>query len=184
MKSVLALDLAKSTGWAFGSPGGKPLSGVQKLGRPDSSRGTAFFNLRTWLNEQISVLQPDYICFEAPLVQIAGDRGNKADVPRMLIGLAAIVEEVAYSRKLFGNRVFDGHAQTCRKHFIGSGNLKGTVAKPLVARKCLDLGWVDKGGAKQFDRCDALCVWSWAAHKIDPDAFNSMTPLFSGVAAE
>jgi hypothetical protein len=47
---VLALDIASTTGWAFGKPGTKPFCGSILLAKPGTSRAGVHRAFRTWLD--------------------------------------------------------------------------------------------------------------------------------------
>lgn len=62
----LTLDLATNTGWAFGMPKAKPLSGCFTVPGADLGRfGLAFLG---WFRSKLSALQPSEVVFEAPIL--------------------------------------------------------------------------------------------------------------------
>jgi hypothetical protein len=40
--------------------------------------------------------------------------------------------------------------------------------KSLVYQRCLALGWIDAAELQDFDRSDALALWSFAEHALAP----------------
>lgn len=182
MTKILALDLATTTGWACGPAGGRVMSGAKRFGRVDSSRAAILHNALVWLHDMIKVERPEYLIYEAPLAVSTVIGSTRIDTTRIAFGLAGLTETVAYANSMFGDRVRSESVQTIRKYFIGKGNLKGHVAKGLVAQKCHALGWVDREGARDFDRCDALAVWAYGCHVIAPGQAQEVTPLFAGAA--
>lgn len=118
------------------------------------------------------LLRPTHICIEAPFNNV-GDGGN-AHTAMALIQITGALRAIA---ALNDATVSLYPVQTVRKHFIGQGNLKATVAKPMVQERCRVLGW-DFGGSA--DRADATAVWALGMAKHYPDWAPQGTPLFAG----
>jgi Holliday junction resolvasome RuvABC endonuclease subunit len=164
----MALDLAKQTGVAYGYAGDRrPKAMTWRLGNPinDGDFGSRFTKLRLSLFEFIALTPPDCIAFEAPL--LGGGHGG-AERARLLIGMAAIVEQVAHER---GIECVEKAASTARKHFCG----KGTAKKPEVQARCRQLGWPFASA----DEADALALWDLVSAEIYPAAAIRSAPLFS-----
>jgi crossover junction endodeoxyribonuclease RuvC len=168
-KTILALDLAARTGWAFGAAlDCSPLSGSVRFAKPGASLGMVFSTCRTWVRDVALLHQPDVIVFESPMTpeHMAG-RTNAATI-RLLVGLAAIVEEACFGRDVREAKVID-----IRRHFIGS-NPRRAEAKTRTIAACRRLGFspVDDNAA------DALALWHYQATVFEPLLSLQTHPLF------
>lgn len=151
--SVLALDLATTTGWAWhrvGMP--RPFFGAFKLpGKPDEIGLTAAA-LEKWLFEFNADLSEDskltHIFFEA---QHISSKVNMQTAYR-LIGLGATVEKCAWQIPTVKDRVYKVEIQTWRKHFLGRGAgfkrtedkkayLPGEDPKEIALQRAAHYGW-------------------------------------------
>jgi hypothetical protein len=90
---------------------------------------------------------------------------------RVLIGLCAVVEELAHSRG--GYDVREARVTDIRRHFIGA-NLKRKAAKEVTIETCRRLGWApcDDNAA------DALALWHYQASILKPELALQTSPLF------
>lgn len=159
--SILALDLAETTGWAIASPGAiaawplgtgallknlGPHDGVfcgsQKLSAIKGRHGIVYYSCFKWLMDVIKVYAPTYIIVEAPIPQ-----HKSQESARRALGLSAIVDMVAEAKNITINEV---HVSTVRKHFAGSGHAK----KDEIFELCLSRGW----NPKDHNAADALAV--------------------------
>lgn len=167
MRTILALDVATVTGWAYGTVGRPVSSGSLRFGpATPTCDEDVFYAAMVWLNDQLGTLRPNVVAIEAPIQSAAaGGRSNPKTMGR-LIGLQAVLRTVVRARLPSVARLVN--VQSARKSFIGSGNLPGEEAKRRVRARCLELGWVDAAAAS-FDRCDALCVFAKASLDLDPD---------------
>lgn len=177
MTVLLALDVATTTGFAYGEIGEKPLSNAidfrtleikaldKEIRQDDDKDRNTWVNDsiwkegEAWLFQQIKVIRPNIVAIEAPIRTASNGQTSPATLER-LIGLQAIFRKVIH-------QMTPAHAivisvQTVRKSFIGHGNLKGEVAKKLVRSRCLELGWITEDVAS-LDRTDALAVWGAVA---------------------
>lgn len=171
MLSVLALDLATSTGWALRDRDGNVTSGVQRfdLARGESP-GMRFLRFRRWLLEIKGLAvgcscrvgghcrcHPAVIAFER-----AHHRGGAAT--QLAAGLQAIVLEEAARVE---SETLPVHTATLKKHATGKGNAK----KPDMVKAALDrwskhVGPRDASGIGE-DEADALCVLAWALDELE-----------------
>jgi hypothetical protein len=118
---VLALDLATTTGWAYGCPGSNPQCGHIRFTKPGSSRAQTYRAFRNWLDEAWGQREeiPDLIAYESPAVpSIMGGKTN-IDTTRMLVGLAEHVEEWAYGKA----ELREATTSQVRCHFLGQNRL-------------------------------------------------------------
>lgn len=147
MFTVLALDLATTTGWALHSPGmERPFFGATVLPGKPRDVGMRAEALRKLLVEKQELYGPitDFV-FEAQHVA-----DNMAmDTVYMLIALGGFTEWFAHR---VGGRCFKAHISEWRKHWIGRGGgfkrdrftkkyLPGEDPKELAIQKCASFGW-------------------------------------------
>ena len=168
---VLALDLATTTGWAYGAPGSIPRCGHLRFAAKGASRALIYRNFRNWLEEKWNVRdeQPDFIAYESPAVpSIMAGRTNIETI-RLLMGLAENLEEWCLGKvELRESRVSD-----VRVHFIGS-NMKSALAKQKTFEQCQMLGW----NPQDFDESDACALWDFQCAWLNPKLAAYSTPLF------
>ena len=167
---LLALDLATTTGWAFGEPGGRPSSGSERLARAGSSVEVIGGALLKWSFNFIQAQQPDAIVWEAPL-KLPHDTVDHLEIN---LGLPAIVGAVG--NRLGVTMFRKASVQQVRLFFIGTANAKRDQAKELTMRRCRHFGFtpVDDNEA------DALAVWHYQAALMNPAVGTNITPLFGG----
>lgn len=136
MSSLLAMDFSKYCGFAyFKSAQAKPRCWTWRGSDTWSSEeyGSLFSKFEKELGKAIMVYKPEVIAFESPLL-IAGipGRGTDEQQVRRLIGMAAIIEKVAYDAKL---RCMEAHVQTV-KSFVG---IPGRRPKDMTPTQYKDL---------------------------------------------
>lgn len=156
MMKVLAVDLAATTGVAFGRPLTAPESWtVDFIKWRDEAR---LARVIRWVLHIQASLTPDLIAVEAPI-------GGK-DANAMLIGMVACLRGQAHA---LGIRSVFYHAASVRHHFIGKSltsrhfpDLKQAEAKlaikNVVKQRCISLGWEPK----TLDEADACALWDYA----------------------
>ena len=170
---VLALDLATTTGYAFGAPGSIPQFGHLRFSKPGSPRAATLRAFRQWLDKRwrSSHGRPDLIVYESPAVpSIMAGRTNIETI-KLLVGLAEHLEEWCYERvELREARVAD-----VRVHFIGQ-NMKSAYAKAKTVEQCRMLGWE----VENADEADACALWDFQCAWLNPRLAAHSTPLFRG----
>lgn len=151
--NVLALDIsAASCGLAVGSADGAPRTSLRKTaGDTTGAKGAAF---TAFVNDILTVEQPDLVMIEAPLMATSVPRS--AATAWLLIGLAHNAETVCAERGVQCERVA---VQTWRARVLGRGNIRRDEAKERALRLCAAAGW-DTGGS--HDRAEAACIWAYA----------------------
>ena len=165
---ILALDLGTCSGYAYAFPGGDPVYGSVRL--PADRGDGAFFNrFRQWLLDQITVMQPRLLVYEAPL--ITGGKTSLQTVFR-LFGLATHTVEIAYAREL---KIEPANNATVKKHVAGFGHAK----KFEVADVIRSYGWEPDND----NVSDALAILLWAESKFAPKVRRSPGPLFAQAGA-
>lgn len=158
---VVALDLGRTSGIAWGRAGSAPLSATLILKRSDEPRGVAFSNLLEYLSNHFERQKPNLVVKEAALPLAAMAKlGSGEDVAWMVHGLAAIVEAACVR---FGIRHEEVSDSTWRKHFVGVGRGGDrATSKQLSLERCWQLGYLDRDVA-QIDRAEALGIWDFAS---------------------
>ena len=165
---ILFLDLALSTGWAYGHPGdARPTWGVCKL-PGHISRGAAGMALENELDAHLDTLKPVRIGYEAPL---PANLQTDAQSAFVLIGLAMLVESCAHRWSV---PLVSRQSQQVRQAVIGRSYLtdeeKRSRPKPSV-KKAIVLPWITKMGwsINQHDAADAAVGWAYEAGIRHPD---------------
>jgi hypothetical protein len=168
--NVLALDLATTTGWAYGKPRSKPTFGSIRFIKPGGSRAAAYRSFRKWLESEWNVrdAQPDLIVYESANVQFMAGRTNIETI-KLLIGLTEHLEEWCHGWM----ELREATTAQVRAHFLGQ-NLKSAVAKPATVERCRSLGWM----ANTSDEADALALWNYQCSFLDPEVGVRTSPLF------
>ncbi len=149
-RSVLALDLATRTGWAFykeETPA--PLYGSIDLSGGDE--GDILNRFGRWLHGRLTIDKPTMIAFEAPFVQ-------NASTAERLFGLAALTQFLARNNDRTAYATTPGQ---WRKHFLGSAHGKRAELKAATIDACKLRGWAPK----TEDAADALGLLDYACQK-------------------
>lgn len=193
---LLALDVATTTGWAYGLPGDRPSFGHFRSGRPrpkgEGNAGEVLAQFRIWLAARCREWQPRMIVFEAPYVpRVAPDKVRTVHgrlistlpsssppidihVLRRLISLCGLVEMVAHEHQIPCRE--EASNVICR-HFTGNGSWGGRANKKAATQKmCAVYGWP---GVTE-DEADALALWVYAEAVLFPWAaqHRGVGPLF------
>jgi hypothetical protein len=169
--TVLALDIASTTGWACGWPGTKPFCGSIRLAKPGTSRAGVHRAFRLWLDKVWSDPLPDLIVYESPAAPMVMQGTTNIDTIKTLIGLAEHLEEWAYNRVTLR----EASVSQVRTHFIGR-NMKSALAKPKTMQRCRDLGWT----IANHDEADAAALWDYQCAFLRPDLAYKSMPLWGG----
>lgn len=181
---ILAIDCATKFGWAFGEAGTKPVSGSKYFTKDGEkpkggsiSNGAKFSNALRYAVEASREFKPTHIFCEAPIAPNAKSGQTSKDVMLVLYGLPAALQGMFYT---LGHHHWEfAYQSSIRKHFIGTGGLKGPEAKARVWRKCMALGWIDPSDPDiSEDRTDALAIWSWAEMRLAPKLCQPVDELF------
>lgn len=146
----LALDLATTTGWAVGPPGGPVALGHFRCDMKDYA--DRFLQMTKRISELIDAHAATEVVLEAPYIS-HGKTKHDGALP-LLYGFQACAMVAARNHKL---PVGSYEAQLIRKNFIGAGGLRRADAKAGVLAKCQWLGL----DPKTEDEADACAVWSY-----------------------
>jgi hypothetical protein len=155
---LLALDISTSTGAAWGGPDeGRPRTALYELDKRDFDRALC------QLDEAVGMLcrfeKVTHMVFEASMRQINADHGYQSAF--VLISLQAVARR---SAKRNGCIVHPVDVGTWRKHWIGSGNLPGDVAKRMCREQCDRMRWP----YQNTDVAEACGIWAYGMAKYFP----------------
>jgi hypothetical protein len=149
---ILALDVARVTGWALGPVGTMPKIGAVELCPPGSSIGKLLSCWRLWLDDMMTLNKLGGLAFEAPLDQRRTKNGS--DTARRLLGMAGVVELVAYDHGL--GRVEEVNVKTVKASFAGNGN-----AEKSEMVRVAQLRGAQLPVRFREDAADAFAVWTY-----------------------
>lgn len=159
---VLALDLARKTGWAIGAPGGRPRSGVVRFASDGASHEAVFAAAYDWVRAMIEDEHPRTVVWEAPLPSSFMRGKTNAATTALLFGLPAVVGLACWSRDVLDLR--QATPAEVRAHFIGR-NMKSKDAEIATKAQCRRLGW----SYQDDNECDALALWDYVAALVAPE---------------
>lgn len=162
MTSILAIDPSITlTGWAYGTPGQKPVTGTISFSKFNTSYDRVWAQAFVWGAKLFAEMKPDYVAIESPVFN--SGRSHKTDV--VLEGLNSQLRSVAYLRT--NNPALMFASSTATKVMTGKGKYPTRQEKKAaVFAACLALGWVED--TDPFDISDALAIFVAAAKKLDP----------------
>lgn len=148
--SILALDMARTLGWAAGEAGARPHYGSVALG--GQSRAQVYASLLDYLDDAIRLHRPARIVAEAPLGHMAH---RSEDVALLLYGFRAQLELFAYDKAL-PVEFIPFHLP--RSVVLGRANFPKGQAKIAV------MTWCEAQGFSPADdnAADALVLWHFA----------------------
>jgi hypothetical protein len=171
MRRILALDLARTTGYAYWQPSSaKPIWGEKKF---SSDLQDSLFELDQFVGSFIYKFKIDTIALEEPFV---GKYLNNID--RLYTMRGIILKEIAKHNIC---RI-DATPSEWRCHFLNFTNAPRDVhgnedrrawLKNRAKEKCLERGWK----VKTDNEAEALGLLCFARSKIDPDYAIGLTPL-------
>ena len=176
--TILALDLASTTGWAFGPAdpkAGKIICNSERLGRTGADNQDKFMALMRWLHDGLKTLQPTVVVYEAPVAVSTMAGKTTVATTQLLFGLPAIVQVCCGFAK---TPVRHATVSDVRQYWIGRRNMKGKDAKPEIRRQLVELGW----SPPDLDASDALALHRFYAAKLIPSLAVEASPLFKPAA--
>lgn len=149
-QKILALDCARTTGFACGYTDEDPVYGRKRVHSESDGAFAAAF--RDWLVELINELQPTRVYVEQPF-----GSNHKG------LGLVWTVAELSHRARIGCVYVA---SQSWRKYFLGKGRGFTTAqAKKLAIDQCRRRGWdpIDDNVA------DALGIWEYGVSLVNPN---------------
>lgn len=165
---ILFLDLATTTGYAFGSTAAVEESGTFRFPRTGDDYGTLVWAMLDAFGELSDRLKPDQIGFEAPVMP----QKTTIQTLRKLYLMGPMVEAVALKRKI---PCFEGGRSEILTHFLGRGYPQQREARQShVKNKCTARGWK----FADDNEADALAGLDWALACDVPNFAIAGTPLF------
>jgi hypothetical protein len=171
MKTILALDLASTTGWAYGRPGTSPAYGSIRFAAVGASHEAIFAAAAKWMSDMCDARAPDIVCWEAPLATVFKRGATNAATTALLYGLPAVIGAAAYLSGIYN--LVKADTRDVRLHFIGS-NPKRAKAKSMVIKQCRAMGW----DPQDDNEADGLATWHYTCSLIEPALALQPTPLF------
>lgn len=149
---LLALDLSLTTGAAWGIPGRPPRSAVWKFPSGKENLDRAMVSLREMTMALCKFEKVEIVCIEASMKVIDSEHSEYSAF--CLTSLQAVAREAS---KRHGAAVHLVDCQKWRRHFIGSGNLAGHIAKQRAMERCKLLGYP----FQDHNAAEAAGVWDY-----------------------
>lgn len=162
---VLALDIATTTGWAYGRPGIIPQFGHVTF---KGARPFVYRKFREWLEKVVSERTPSLIVFESAAAPMVMQGRTNIDTIKRLIGMTEHLEEFCYNRV----DLREASVSQVRAHFIGK-NMKSKIAKAATIRRCHSIGW----NVETDDEADACALWDYQCSWLRRDLAHKSLPL-------
>ncbi|MBM2293805.1 hypothetical protein JQX09_17900 [Sulfitobacter pseudonitzschiae] len=153
---LLAFDMGRATGVAFGDVRGTPICHTEYLGEPDDPQDVRFCQALRMTARLIDKLRPDAVVIEKAIA--AGVVGKEARV-QQAFGYRGCIFGVA---KMKGVKTAEYSVGEVREYLIGERSLRSDAAKPRVFEACKTLGW----GVANFEESDAAAVWHLARARL------------------
>lgn len=167
---ILALDLARNTGFALGEERDRvPTFGSIRFGKWAGTHQAVFAAALTWASDEFKDWMPDRIVYEEPLHFRHGKSGPGND--ELAHGLPAIMLAVAHLRGIYDIR--KAAPKDIRLHFIGE-NPRREIGKRKTIARCKMIGWA----VTDDNQADACALWSYACGLQNFEASLRPTELF------
>jgi len=172
---VVGLDIATSTGVAYGRANGNPDVRTWDLRKSGKSRPYRLAFLADLCFEFFGSFNVDMLFYEQGLTLAAAyEIGTSEETFAMLRGAIGVVEAVAAKCKIPIIRPVK--VMDARKHLLGAGRIPKGEGKKLVFDRCRALRWP----VTNEDESDAAAIWSLGCGEANPLSSAMVTPLFSG----
>lgn len=175
-KSVVALDLASRTGWAYWKRGfSEPAYGSHLISAARGGDNGPFFKAYAdWFVFGLRGVA-DFVVYELPFTNA---RTHQHTAER-LFGLAAMTEMLCEEARIDCRKA---NVQDVRRHFLGPQKLKRKEAKAAVIDQCQLHGW----DPQDDDQADALALLDYSLPRIvEPSAIGwrtgHITPLLKAM---
>ncbi len=172
---IVGMDIATTTGVAYGSAIGKPSMRTWDLRKGGKSRPHRLALLAEFCFDFFGSFNVDMLFYEQGLSLAAGmEIGMKEETFAMLRGAIGVVEAVAAKCKIPIIKAVS--VQDARRHLLGAGRIPKGEGKKLVFDRCRALRWP----VTNEDESDAAAIWSLGCGEANPLSSAMVTPLFSG----
>lgn len=174
--NILALDIARTMGFAYGPAGQVPESGSVVLKRRDEPPGVACFNAMAFLSDRFVFWKPHLVAIEDFLNPVAQPSASAAIQQLMLHGA---IEGLVRSH---GVQIQKVAAATWRRHYVGKANAgERGKTKALVLSRARLLGHVPKISTDE-DRAEACGIHDWACATFARRSSSASLHLFGETA--
>jgi hypothetical protein len=162
---ILALDLARVTGFAVGAAGSVPKSGSWSLRQQGEDMRFEPPALVLNIIRLLDGRRPDVIVVEEALEAAAKWKGGHAmswslKSQHRLHGALEAFAGVSRIRKV------DVASNTVRKFCCGRASAGGRVETKAMVRDAMVSAGLVPAGTKDTDRTDAVAVWRWAEDAV------------------
>lgn len=173
---LVALDLATRCGWAYGEHDApRPASGAWQLRPGEKTIDFAAAELGDRLCDFFDVNQVEECWMEGYMAPADHPDMDSLKTALMLRGVV-----LAVCRR-YAVRAYDVSVQQARKDFCGKASAhpprppgsppwplhiaqqRRLDTKAMIWRAATDQGYFDRGEKQDFERSDAVCVWSFGA---------------------
>jgi Holliday junction resolvasome RuvABC endonuclease subunit len=149
MKTILAIDLATTTGWAVSSCNIITSGTVSFKGGRFEGGGMRFLRFRRWLREMLESEKPDVLFYEEVRRHLSTDSAH------IYGGLLAIMQAECEAKEIPYSGIPVG---TIKKHATGKG---GADKKAMIAAAAAR--WPDQS-IESDDQADALWILDCGRH--------------------
>lgn len=168
---ILFLDLARQAGWAYGLPGTKCESGSVNLSPGSTEQIAAFGGVLALVAQRIAIARPKMIVYESPF----DPRHMKTTFPtaRMLLGLPAVAEAVAYASGIFSIR--EANVNDVQYFLLNHRPKNRDAGKREIFDFVTALGYAPADD----NESDAIAGWLYACSIVDSRVGERLTPLFA-----
>ena len=172
---VVGMDIATTTGVAYGRANGNPDVRTWDLRKGGKSRPYRIAELADRCFEFFGKVQPDMLFYEQGLTLAAAyEIGTSEETFALLRGAIGVVEAVAAKCRIPIIRPVK--VMDARRHLLGAGRIPKGEGKKLVFDRCRALRWP----VTNMDESDSCAIWSLGCGDANPLSSAMMTPLFSG----
>lgn len=168
MNTVLALDIATTTGWAMGPAGANPGYGTVRLKGKDEHPRDAAYNMMCFLADIFRAEVPALVCWEEPMPPIfhvnKAAKSGRVQQNNESMTLPVMLDGVLYACcKRKGVPCLPVNRMKVLSYFTGKGRWGGSVeAKRAVIERCHSLGLMPKT-LRNDDIADAIAIHKWAS---------------------
>lgn len=174
---VMAIDPNSKTGIAEGKLGGTPTVSLVRFRHHDEDTVEDIFQRVTFhFAQRFRDNVPDYIFIEAPVPPSQVQGATNFNTSLITLGVYAIIVGVA---KCKGIDIRRAQIASWRKAVLGSGRLKGVIAKKAASDLCQRLGWQ----AEDHNAAEAACIWMYGCIQVAPYGVTTLHPALFPVRA-
>jgi hypothetical protein len=175
--AILALDVATHTGVCDGVAGCTPRLSTINWRHAKTDDVTAIYSRAVgWMATRLKDDPPALVVIERPVPPSAAWGNTNHQTTLITIGLFGVFCGIAACK---GIEVLEAPISSWRKFALGSGKLKGSIAKQRAVELCQHLGWP----AEDHNAAESAGIWLWACATRAPHLVHRPEPLFARVAS-